>query len=144
MKDTDKAYVAGLIDGECTVGLTKFDRRCNRAPFVSFPNTAPELISEFMRLCGGIRCTKRIAESNHSPSWTVTVRYANAIKLLRLIRPYMRHADKCYRADMLINEYASVTVRNGKYTAAMKAAKADFERRFFHPDRPSNRPAASL
>jgi hypothetical protein len=132
MKETDKAYIAGLIDGEGSVCLTRFNRGKRRAPAVTLPNTSTEPIKVFHSLCAGAVCNKP-AKPGHKPSQHVSVKYNNALKLLAAVRPYMRHPKKCYRADLLLSEYKSVTPRNGKYTPELEARRADFVRRFFHP-----------
>ena len=43
----------------------------------------------------------------------------------------MREPEKIRRAKLLVNLYLKATPRNGKYTAAQKAAKADLEQQFF-------------
>jgi hypothetical protein len=133
MNETDKAYVAGLIDGEGSICLSRNHKKSHRSPSVTFPNTSPELICIFNSLCGGVVCNKRKSADHHTSSQHVKLTYNAALDLLAQIRPYMHHPKKCYRADLLLSEYKAVTPRNGKYTDELLVRRADFEHRFFHP-----------
>lgn len=139
MKEVEKAYIAGLIDGEGSICLTRLKKNTRRAPSVSFPNTSLDLISKFKEICGGVCSSKKTTKDNNTPSFHVQIRYDAALTLLRLVRPYMRRPKKCYRADLLLSDYKKVTSRNGKYTEALNKAREDFEYRFFHPPESSNR-----
>ena len=46
------------------------------------------------------------------------------------IVPYMHCPSKIDRARLLLNEYETLTVRNGQYTLTQRAAREDMEARF--------------
>jgi hypothetical protein len=80
---------------------------------------------------GGCISTKRTYSHAHSASGVWALGGDAALKFLDLIFPYMREPEKIRRARMLIEEYKSVTPRNGRYTPMSLKRKREFERRFF-------------
>ena len=67
----DRGYIAGLVDGEGTVTLSRKHASEYRHIVVSISNTESDLL-DYVRAttgCGKIT-RKRIAKSNHSPSMT--------------------------------------------------------------------------
>jgi hypothetical protein len=76
----EAAYIAGIVDGEGTITLTRTHRDEGRRPVVSISSTEPY---------------------------------------------------KLQRCRLLLDEYLSVTPRNGRYTCAQREAKELFEARFF-------------
>lgn len=136
MKAIEAAYIAGLIDGEGSICLTKCHSNTRRSPTVSFPNTSEALVQLFQTYCGGTIIRKRAYKANHNVSWTCNIRYDAALRLLTELLPYLRHPEKIRRARLLLAQYKSVTPRNGKYTDALNKARVKFEHQFFHPDKP--------
>jgi hypothetical protein len=135
-KDTlDLSYAAGLFDGEGTVGLVRRHRNCYRSPMVSVPSCTPHLLSWLWTRFGGSISTKRCYKKGHSPSGVWALGSDASLKFLDLIFPYMREPEKIRRARMLIEEYKSVTSRNGKYTPATLERKRIFEKAFFRNTR---------
>lgn len=130
MTEVEKAYAAGLMDGEGTITLTRRNRREKyRWPVVSVTSTTIEII-EFLRGFGGSVCARPPRKSHHKPVWVWSVRSQKAPEFLRMVRPYMVEPSKVRRADMLINDYDAVTCRNGKYTPEKHEKKRVFEAAF--------------
>jgi len=63
-------------------------------------------------------------------SYTYTVRYNNAIRLLTKIEPYLVIPSKKQRANMIINDYKRLWSRNGRYSSELLKAKEEFYQRF--------------
>ena len=128
------AYLAGLIDGEGTVTLTK-ERSYSkfRAPVVSMASTSIELIDIFIQHYGGTRCSKKKYKEHHKDSYTWRLSNNKALILLNDILPYMLEPSKVYRAKLLLSKYSELTSRNGKYTDNQALRKLEFEHLFFHP-----------
>lgn len=95
------AYIAGIVDGEGTVTLSRSHKQEN----------------------------KRLYSERHRPAFTYQVSSRQALDLLRQIVPYMK-SYKVRRATLALKRYVDVTPRNGKYTAALRVARATFEREF--------------
>ena len=126
----DAAYIAGLIDGEGTLSLSRRHRGENRQFVISISNTESKLLNYVRRVVGVGRTTrKRTSKSNHTPSSTYTIRNRHALDLLRQITPYLR-TYKAKRAKLVLDHYLRLTPRNGKYTAAQKKARAAFVTKF--------------
>jgi hypothetical protein len=53
-----------------------------------------------------------------------------ALRLLAQVAPFLR-TYKMKRASLLLQDYARLTPRNGRYTPEQLAARAEFESRFF-------------
>ncbi|MFH1726221.1 MAG: LAGLIDADG family homing endonuclease [Elusimicrobiota bacterium] len=123
MAETDKAYLAGLIDGEGTITLTRHHRNQFPQPRVSISNNSLELL-EWVRErlgCGNI-IRRSPRKEHHGKSYVWQVQLAgSALKVLREIRPYL--VLKRRHADLLLEDYKACTPRNGKYSPSMLAAK---------------------
>ena len=124
------AYIAGLVDGEGTLSLSRRHRGENRQFVISISNTEARLLNYVFRSVGAGRITsKRISKSNHTPSGTYAIDNRQALDLLRQITPYLR-TYKAKRARLVLDHYLRLTPRNGKYTAAQKKARAAFVTKF--------------
>lgn len=129
----DAAWLAGLIDGEGTVTLSR-DRRTAkfRTPTIDMTSTSPELLEEVVRLTGvGFITTKRTkAKEHHSQAWHWCVRGGSqVIALLKIVLPFMREKNKRARAVLLVEHYEALTPRNGQYTAEQTERKLELETR---------------
>ncbi len=131
LSEVDAAYVAGIIDGEGTITLTRTHRGENRRPVVSISSTELELLTYVRSVIGAGRVTTKVcAQSHHSPSFTYCITSRQALTLLAQVSPYLR-TYKFKRARLLLEEYQRVTPRNGRYTTEQRAARAHMEERFF-------------
>lgn len=130
MTEIEKAYAAGLIDGEGTVTLTRRDRKAKyRWPVVSVTSTTLEIIEQLAKFGGSVHKRSRRIK-HHKDVWVWSIRGQKALAFLRMVRPYMVEPSKVTRADMLINDYDAVTHPAGKYTPEMRKNKLAFEAAF--------------
>jgi hypothetical protein len=126
----DAAYLAGLIDGEGSVGLTRRHARDNRQLVLSIANTDEAILIWVLNKTGVGKITdKRIARAHHTPSYTYTVANRQALAILAQCARYMISCKR-QRADLALAEYVSVTPRNGRYSRELIAARESFEARF--------------
>jgi len=72
--------------------------------------------------------TKRVAKKHHSPSFTYAVYNRQALALLDQLVLFLR-SYKRERAKLILDQYLSVTPRNGKYNQELLERKRDFERK---------------
>jgi hypothetical protein len=123
-------YLAGLLDGEGTVTLTRLHRNENRRLVVSISNNDLVLLRFVRSAVGAGRITaKRTYSPRHSPAFTYQVSSRQALELLRQTAPFLR-SYKAIRARLALVEYVALTPRNGKYGPGQRARRAEFEARF--------------
>jgi hypothetical protein len=128
LSSTDAAYIAGLIDGEGTVTLTRKHRNENRQLCISISSTEKPML-EFVKHSTGVGkiTNKRTSKSIHSPSYTFAVYNRQALELLRDVLPWLK-SYKRERAALILQDYVRLTPRNGKYTQALSKQPQDFVR----------------
>ena len=113
------AYVAGLIDGEGTITLTRLHFGENRRLVVSIANTELPLLAFVLDKVGAGKITrKKTTSDRHAPSYCHAISSRQALSLLQQVQPYLR-SYKRQRADLALKQYQALTPRNGKYTEAM-------------------------
>lgn len=128
--ETDKAWVAGLIDGDGCLSLSTGNSSF-RKPILVVDNTDMEILDELKRLYGGGLVKKRRREDHHRQAWSWRVYGASQIiALLVDVLPYMHCPSKRARAWMLVEEYRDVTPRNGHYTPEARVLRTEWEARF--------------
>jgi len=123
---SDAAWLAGLIDGEGTVTLSRKHRGDNRQLVVSISNTEIPMLKYAMRVIGAGKITrKRTSSARHTPSYAFSVSNRQGLDLLSQIEPYMK-SYKADRARLAIKHYVRLTPRNGKYTVALTQERKSF------------------
>ncbi|EPY2305867.1 LAGLIDADG family homing endonuclease [Clostridium sporogenes] len=134
MTNEQKAYIAGIIDGEGSIMLLKFHGNQFPSPCISISSTTIELLEwiKSVTKIGTIKRKKNYNPEKHTDSFTYTIKYNNAINLLIEIEPYLVIKSKKDRARLIIEKYKSVTPRNGKYSNEMLGAKEEFYKEFIN------------
>jgi hypothetical protein len=121
------SYIAGLIDGEGTITLTRLHSGENRRLMVSIANTELPMLQFVMEEIGAGKITrKRTQAENHTPSFCYALTSLQALALLRQISRYLR-SYKRRRAELVLSHYQALTPRNGKYTASLIVERRNFE-----------------
>ncbi len=124
------AYIAGLIDGEGTVTLTRTHSNERRRLVVSIANTELPLLQFVHQQTGVGKITrKRTVSERHTPSFCYAVSSRQALALLHQLEPHM-HSYKRRRAQLALLSYLAVTPRNGRYSKELANARMAFERVF--------------
>jgi hypothetical protein len=124
------AYIAGLIDGEGTVTLTREHRGESRRLVVSIANTELPLLEFVHQAVGAGRVTrKRAASRAHTPSFAYRITSRQALDLLAQILPFLQSC-KARRAQLAVARYIAVTPRNGRYAAELREERRAFEEEF--------------
>lgn len=127
----DAAYIAGLVDGEGTITLSRRHAQEHRQLVVSIANTERRLLDFVLECVGAGKITrKRTAAAHHTPSYCYSIANRQALALVAQLQPYLR-SHKRDRASLILSIYLRLTPRNGKYTAAMEQDRRAFEQRFF-------------
>jgi hypothetical protein len=131
LSESEAGYIAGIIDGEGTITLTRTHRGENRRPVVSISSTELSLLLYIQSVIGAGRIARKVcARAHHSPSYAYTLRSRQALALLSQTCSFLR-TYKARRAWLLLQEYDAVTPRNGRYTEAQRTARLAFEIKFF-------------
>ena len=127
--DTDASYIAGLIDGEGTVTLTRKHRNENRHLCVSISNNEIGLLEYVLiRVRAGKITRKRTTRPSHADSYTYAIYNRQALALLKQILPYLK-SYKANRAELILRDYLRLTPRNGKYKVDQLQERKLFEKR---------------
>ncbi len=132
MTNEQKAYIAGIIDGQGSIMLLRFHNNQFPSPCISISSTTIELLEWIKSITkiGSIKSKKNYNIEKYADSFTYTVKYNDAIDLLIQIEPYLIIKTKKKRAQLIIEKYKSVTPRNGKYSNEMIKAKEEFYKEF--------------
>lgn len=124
----DAAYLAGFIDGEGTVTLTRKHKNENRQLAITISNTERQILEFCLKVIGAGKITnKRVSEAHHTPSFTYAIYNRQALSLLKQIEPYLR-SYKVKRAQLILANYIALTPRNGKYTEELMKKRKEFEK----------------
>jgi len=132
MTELEKAYIAGIIDGEGSIMLQKFHSNEHPSPCISIASTTIELLNWIKLAVGkGIIKTKKNYNSNkHRDCYSYILKYNDALEFLELIYPYPVVNSKKKRAELILSKYKSLTPRNGRYSAKLLEAKLNFYNEF--------------
>ncbi|SMC23965.1 hypothetical protein SAMN02745134_02051 [Clostridium acidisoli DSM 12555] len=128
----EKAYIAGIVDGEGSIMLLKFHKNQFPAPCISIASTTMELL-DWIKLktgMGTIKHKKNYNLERHRECFTYVVKYNDAITLLSAIEAYLVIETKRKRAKFILNGYKNVTPRNGRYSLEKLEAKQMFYEEF--------------
>ena len=122
------AYLAGIIDGEGSIMLSKYHHSEFPCPCISISSTDLELL-EWIRDkigAGRINRKKNYNIDKHKTSYTYAVYYDTAIDVMSKIEPYLVIVKKKLRAKFITENYKKITIRNGKYNDIQRYAKEQF------------------
>jgi hypothetical protein len=127
LSNTDAAYIAGLIDGEGTITLSRKHRNENRQLCVSISSTERPMLQFVFDTVGVGKITnKATSSSRHAPSFTYAITNRQALMLLEIVSPWLRSYKK-QRASLILRDYVRLTPRNGKYSDTLKQERKEFE-----------------
>jgi len=128
LSDIDAAYIAGLIDGEGTVTLTRRHRNENRQLCVTISSTERQMLEFVQQTLNAGKITNKATTSiRHARSYTYTIANRQALQLLHQIQPWLK-SYKRLRASLILRDYVRLTPRNGKYSPSVRAERKAFER----------------
>jgi hypothetical protein len=123
----DAGYVAGLVDGEGTITLSRKHAGEGRQLVISISSTERPILEFVLQRVGAGKITaKKKAKAHHSEAFTFAIWNRQALSLLLQIQPLLR-SYKRRRAELVRDCYVRLTPRNGKYTPAILAERRRFE-----------------
>ncbi len=121
------AYIAGLVDGEGTITLSRLHKQANRRLVVTIANTELVLLQFVLTHVGAGKITrKRTTSAKHAPSYCYAISSRQALALLKQLLPYLQ-SYKRQRAALALEHYEALTPRNGKYTTQGLERRHRFE-----------------
>ena len=127
LSKVDAAHLAGFIDGEGTITLTRKHKNENRQLAVTISNTERQILDFCLESIGVGKITnKRTSKPHHTPSFVYSIYNRQALSLLEQIIPYLR-SYKLRRAQLILKDYISLTPRNGKYSEELLNKRKEFE-----------------
>lgn len=123
MTEVEKAYLAGLVDGEGTITLSRHHKGQNPQPRLAISNNCLSVLEWARSVTGkGLIIRRSPRKEWHRQSYVWQVCLAGAVlEILAEIRPYLRIKQR--HASLLLDEYKACTPRNGKYSGAVLALK---------------------
>lgn len=132
MTELEKAYIAGIIDGEGSIMLQKFHYNEYHSPCISIASTTLELLNWIKSVVGKgiIKRKKNYNISEHKDCYSYVLKYNDALAFLQEIYPYLIINSKKKRAELILKIYKSLTPRNGSYSAELLKQKLDFYTEF--------------
>lgn len=133
MEVWEASYIAGIIDGEGSITLTRMHQNEFRRPCISVASTDKELLYYLQTLTGGgIVSKKNYKPKKHKDSYALSIKNKNEVfQILRAVSPFLRVEQKRKRAIFILDNYDYVTPRNGKYNSELLKRKVNFEKDFF-------------
>lgn len=96
MKDWEAGYLAGIIDGEGSITLTRMHQREHRRPCITISSSDKELLLYIRTLTGGaISNKKNYKPGFHKDSYTLSIKNKQSVlMILKEISPYLRIVKK--------------------------------------------------
>lgn len=126
----EASYLAGIIDGEGTITLTRRNVYKNRLLALTVSNNELPLLKYITSITGVGKITqKNVYSENHAIAYTYQVYSRQALALIKIISPFLRTYKK-KRAELVLKNYLKLTPRNGKYTPALLKKRAVFVDKF--------------
>lgn len=100
MEKWEAAYIAGIIDGEGSITLTRLHENEHRRPCITISSTDKELLIYIHSLTGGaINNKKNYNPDRHKNSFTLSIKKKESVLLiLKHVAPYLRVEKKRRRA----------------------------------------------
>lgn len=127
ISETDRAYLAGILDGEGCIRLA--NRGKYVTPSVQVANTKYELMLWLQERYGGsIYQLKDSRDSNRKQSWSWNIAGQKALTVIRDARPYL--VLKTEQADIVLETKRHCAVRDesGRLVATMTDADFAYNR----------------
>ena len=137
IREIDAAYIAGLIDGEGTITLSRKHRNEYRQLAVSISNTERVLLEYVLQTVGAGKITrKRVSHSHHTPSYTYAIYNRQALRLLEQLQPHLK-GYKARRSALILRDYVALVNPATASTARNNYAIASCSKRPCYPSRPN-------
>jgi hypothetical protein len=121
MNNSERAYLAGIIDGEGTVTLSRHHKNEMSSPHVSVANNNRKMLEWIRSRVGGVITNKRKNKPHHHASYVWSVCFNRALVVLQEVSEFL--IVKKPHAELILKEYKKATHRAGKYSESMLKKK---------------------
>lgn len=130
--DTSAVWLAGYLDGDGSISMTKVSTSRFRKPVVSFSSCDREIIAFLREEFGGVVVTKTPKNPNGRPvqDWRLTG-IDRVQTLLRRVYPYLRCHVKKERARILLEEWVHTASTGKKFDQELTKRKFAVEDKFY-------------
>jgi hypothetical protein len=123
----EAAYIAGLVDGEGTITLSRKHANEQRQLVLTISSTERELLEFVKEAVGAGKITKKAtAKDNHAVGLTYALSNRQALSVISQIAPFLR-SYKRKRAALVLQSYIRLTPRNGRYSLVIASERRRFE-----------------
>lgn len=130
LKACEAAYIAGVIDGEGTISLSRKHKNENRQLVITISNNEHRLLEYILITIGAGKITsKKVYQKQHMPGFTYAITNRQALDLLGQLTKYLQSYKKL-RAELVLAKYIALTPRNGKYSEDLFQKRIEFEQEF--------------
>ena len=130
LTNTDLAYLAGIIDGEGSIGIyARAKGSSNYFLKLMIANTSEPLIKWIRTRFGGATVFTRYDNPAHRPTWNITIYQQHVADVLRACRPYM--VAKADQADLAIDFAENFRTSRGRWVVPVE----EVERRKSYSER---------
>jgi hypothetical protein len=119
----ERAYTAGIIDGEGTITLSRKHRNNTHSPEITVANTDLRLLEWLKKRLGGLIKKKVRKLPQHNQAYTWIVRNDRAIEVMKEIEDFLIIKRK--HSELITRKYKACTPRNGKYTEELLSKKME-------------------
>jgi hypothetical protein len=122
MTPADAGWLAGIIDGEGTITLTRTYTSKDhdfRKPIISVASCDVEMLEKMKRVANinSAIVPKRTYAKGHAPSFSLRVNGTNhVIEVLEEVLPHMTIPHKIGRAKLIVSGWKEVVHPGGRYT----------------------------
>ncbi|OGG79850.1 hypothetical protein A3A39_04660 [Candidatus Kaiserbacteria bacterium RIFCSPLOWO2_01_FULL_54_13] len=130
LNEAQASYLAGIVDGEGTITLTRRNIYKNRYLVLTVSNNELSLLEYIAKITGVGKITRKNVHSvKHAIGYTYQVSSRQALDLIRIIFPFLR-TYKRRRAALALKHYLKLTPRNGKYSPTLLKRRGEFADKF--------------
>lgn len=126
LTETEAAYLAGVVDGEGTITLTRRNAYKNRYLVLTISNNELPLLEYVAKVTGVGKITRKNVHSiKHAVGYTYQASSRQALDLIEVIFPFLKTYKK-KRAVLALKQYLKLTPRNGKYSQGLLKKRNEF------------------
>lgn len=131
MLETETAWLAGYIDGDGSISISRKTGRRFGSLIIAIDSTDLEILEYVQDLVGGNIVRKKKYADHHRQAYTWRLLGANnIIDLCTQVAPYLKCNAKKARAELIRDHWREATPANGQYDEQRLAKKVRFEEEF--------------
>jgi len=126
MSPIEWSYLAGLIDGEGTIGLANLKKSLGRKPCIKISSTTPELLNWLVPKLGGYVSKSKSKNIKWADSYKWTITGVNALNALKQVQPFLKCNTKVERCKLIVGQWKPV-YKASSWQEKVEAANLELE-----------------